>query len=232
MDSNKLQKLRSRTFHHSSTEQDCGEGGKQNAPFLFRPQYNKYLPRAALNPSMASFQSIHTRRGSCPLLIAAVVAWFTISLSRFFISNCAGYSACSAEAISTPSSGASSAFLSVTRMFTPPHFFCAYTSALGVNSVATKRTPPIARPFRYRASSTASIHGAPSTSKGVSVPRPTETLVPSISPTPGSSNAAVRLRILGDGLTHGTPVESSQSPRCQPSIATTVSRAPMPRSEL
>ena len=59
----------------------------------------------------------------------------------------------------------------------------------------------------------------------MSVPRPTETLVPSISATPGYSAASFRLRMFGEGSTHIAPVESYQSPRSQPRIGTTVRSA-------
>src|SRR5205807_2258576 len=100
------------------------------------------------------------------------------------------------------------------------------------NVVGTKRTPAIPRPFRYAANSLLLIQGAPTSSNGVSVPRPTEMFVPSISATPGYSAAWVTLRKFGDGFTHSSPVESNQSPRCQPSIGTTVSFALIPRSTL
>ena len=41
------------------------------------------------------------------------------------------------------------------------------------------------RAFSSAASLTPSIHGAPTCSNGVSVPRPTEMFVPSIAPMPG-----------------------------------------------
>src|SRR5215813_14455013 len=97
--------------------------------------------------------------------------------------------------------------------------------SLGVKLTGTKRTPGMLRAFRYAASSLPLIHGAPSNSNGVSVPRPTETLAPSTIPTPGYKVAAVRLRRFGDGLIHSRSVESNQSPRIQPSKGTTFSRA-------
>src|SRR5271169_1603482 len=117
-------------------------------------------------------------------------------------------------------------------MFTPEHVCPLYTLAAGVNVTGTNRTPAIPRTFKYAASSLLFIHGAPSNSNGVSVPRPTETLVPSISATPGYNAASVTLLKFGDGFTHTSPVESNQSPRCQPSIGTTVSLALMFRSAL
>ena len=52
-------------------------------------------------------------------------------------------------------------------------------------------------------------------------------LVPSIAPMPGYSVAATRLRMFGDGLTHGRPVSSNQSSRRQFFIGTTVRSAPI-----
>src|SRR5436309_1939899 len=73
---------------------------------------------------------------------------------------------------------------------------------------------------------------APSSSNGVSVPLPTDTLVPSTRATPGYRVASVRLRRFGDGFTHPSAVESNQSPRIHPSIGMMVSFALILRSEL
>src|SRR5215468_8924094 len=108
-------------------------------------------------------------------------------------------------------------------MFTPWHNWPEYTLDVGVKLTGTNRTPEIDRAFRYSASSRALIHGAPICSKSLSVPRPTETFVPSIRATPGYSVASVRLRRFGDGLTQVSPVESNQSPRNHPSIGMTFS---------
>src|SRR6185312_4109140 len=95
----------------------------------------------------------------------------------------------------------------------------------GVNVVGTKRTPEMFRAFRYWANSFPLIHGAPTISNGVSVPRPTERFVPSTSATPGYKVVSVRLRRFGDGFTQASPVESNQSPRNHPCIWTTVNLA-------
>src|SRR5438876_365266 len=92
--------------------------------------------------------------------------------------------------------------------------------------------PEISRALRYCASSRPWIQGAPSSSNGVSVPLPTDTLVPSTRATPGYRVASVRLRRFGDGFTHPSAVESNQSPRIQPSIGMMVSFALILRSEL
>src|SRR5216110_3083955 len=92
----------------------------------------------------------------------------------------------------------------------------------GVNATGTNRTPAICRAFKYAASSRPFIQGAPSNSNGVSVPRPTETLVPSTKATPGYKVASVKLRKFGEGLVHSRPVESNQSPRIHPCIGTTL----------
>ena len=55
----------------------------------------------------------------------------------------------------------------------------------GVKRTGTKRTPGKRFVFKAPASARPSTHGAPTTSKGVSVPRPTETFVVSSSPIPG-----------------------------------------------
>src|SRR5580693_4732492 len=117
-------------------------------------------------------------------------------------------------------------------MFTPLQTCPLKTADVGVNVTGTKRTPAIPRAFKYAANSRLFIHGAPRSSNGVSVPRPTETFVPSIIATPVYSPASVILRKFGDGFTQASPVESNQSPRCQPSIGTTVNFALMPRSTL
>ena len=131
-----------------------------------------------------------------------------------------------------PNSGASNPFRPVSTIFTPSQLWPLYALAPGVKLTATNRTPAIPRRFRYAANSLPLIHGAPTSSKGVSVPRPTETFVPSISATPGYSVASVKLRKFGDGFTQARPVESNQSPRCHPSMGTTVSLAFRPRSAL
>src|SRR3989442_15376024 len=102
----------------------------------------------------------------------------------------------------------------------------------GMKLAATKRKPEMFLAFRYCASSVPLIQGAPSNSNGISVPLPTETLVPSTSATPGYNVASVRRRRLGDGFTHANPVESYQSPRIHPSMGTTVSLALILRSTL
>src|SRR5579862_9516923 len=117
-------------------------------------------------------------------------------------------------------------------MLTPWHCCNPYVLEVGVKFTGTKRTPEISRAFKYFASSAALIQGAPNNSNGESVPRPTETFVPSTSDTPGYSVASVKLRRFGDGLIHASPVESYQSPRIHPSSGTTWRRALMPRSLL
>ena len=72
--------------------------------------------------------------------------------------------------------------------------------------IGTTRTPGGFARLTRSASSRSRIHGAPITSNGVSVPRPTETLVVSNRPMPGYSTAAVSDRMFGDGLTHARPV--------------------------
>src|ERR1035441_620211 len=98
--------------------------------------------------------------------------------------------------------------------------------------MGTKRTPAMWRAFRNAAILFAPTQGAPTTSKGVSVPRPTETFVCSINATAGYSVAWFRSRKLGEGLTHSCDVESNQSPRIQPFMGTTVRLALMLRSVL
>ena len=92
--------------------------------------------------------------------------------------------------------------------------------------------PGSALAFSAAASAAPSIHGAPICSNGVSVPRPTEMLVPSIAPMPGYSVAATRLRMLGDGFTQARPVSSNHSSRRQFFIGTTVRSAPIFSSAL
>src|SRR5580698_8013030 len=144
----------------------------------------------------------------------------------------AGYNLRNPDANSIPNSGASNPLRSVRITFTPEHGCPLYSLDVGVNVTGTNRTPAIPRAFKYAASSFPLIQGAPTNSNGVSVPRPTETFVPSIRATPGYRAASITLRKFGDGFTHTRPVESNQSPRCQPSIGTTVSFALIFRSAL
>src|SRR5262249_54231416 len=97
---------------------------------------------------------------------------------------------------------------SINTMFTPPHSSFANFDDFGVNLIGTNLTP--AKPARFNASASfcPSIHGAPTTSNGVSVPRPTETLVVSSRPIPGYNNACVRLLRFGDGFTQVNAVPS------------------------
>src|SRR5215510_14000705 len=74
--------------------------------------------------------------------------------------------------------------------------------ARGVKRTGTNRTPGSRAAFNMDASFRPSSHGAPTSSNGVSVPRPTETFVVSSKPMPGYRLASVRLLMLGDGLTH------------------------------
>src|SRR5215475_4639397 len=96
----------------------------------------------------------------------------------------------------------------------------------------TKRTPGNLALFNASASLGPSTHGAPTTSNGVSVPRPTETLVGSSRQTPGYKVASVRLRMFGEGLTHVSPVESNHCERFQSSTRTTKRSALMLRTLL
>src|SRR5205814_7611265 len=102
-------------------------------------------------------------------------------------------------------------------MLTPLHSSFLKTDDLGVKRSGMKRTPGILRAFKYVASLGPSNQGAPITSKGVSVPRPTERLVVSSKPTPGYKAASVRLRMLGEGLIQTSPVASNHIARPQPS---------------
>jgi FAD/FMN-containing dehydrogenase len=119
---------------------------------------------------------------------------------------------------------------SVITMLIPRHSLSLNTEERGVNRTGTKRTPGIRRLFRYDERLCASIQGAPTSSKGVSVPRPTETFVVSSSPIPGYKVASVRLRIFGDGFTQVRFVESNHIERRQPSILITRKSQPILRS--
>ena len=55
---------------------------------------------------------------------------------------------------------------------------------LGVKITGSKRTPGRRRSLSALARTCGSIHGAPTTSNGASVPRPTDSFVASSSPTP------------------------------------------------
>src|ERR1700722_15861572 len=101
-----------------------------------------------------------------------------------------------------PNSGESKVFRSSTNRFTPSHRSPEKLLDDGVKPMGTKRTLWIPRAFKYAASSRPFIQGAPTTSNGVSVPRPTETFAPSIKATPGYKPAAVTLRKFGEGFTH------------------------------
>src|SRR5581483_9333489 len=96
-----------------------------------------------------------------------------------------------------------------------------YSEAVGRNRRGINRTPGKWRPFKYTATSRARNHGAPTISNGVSVPRPTETDFPSSKHVPGYKIASVKLRMLGDGLTHSNPVSSNHIERRQPVILMT-----------
>ena len=93
-------------------------------------------------------------------------------------------------------------------MFTPPHNWPAYWLLSGVKRMGTKRTPAKPAWFSARASRMPSSHGAPISSNGVSVPRPTDKFVISNRPIPGYKTASAKLRMFGDGLTHSWPVRS------------------------
>src|SRR5436189_6287727 len=103
-------------------------------------------------------------------------------------------------------------------MLTPAQSSFLKTEVDGLNRIGIKRTPGMRRAFKYAASFGPSIQGAPTTSNGVSVPRPTETFVVSSRPMPGYKVASVRLRMFGEGLIQVSPVESSHIARRQFSI--------------
>src|SRR6185295_16622953 len=117
-------------------------------------------------------------------------------------------------------------------MLMPRHSTPLKTEVVGVNLAGTKRTPAIRRLFRYAASSSPLIQGAPTNSKGVSVPLPTDTLVVSSRPMPGYKVASVRLRMLGEGLIQVRLVASNQVERRQPSILITRNSHPIFRCSL
>ena len=78
-----------------------------------------------------------------------------------------------------------------------------------MKAVGYTRTPGRRRAFSASASRGPSIHGAPTCSNGVSVPRPTDRFAHSIAPMPGYSVASFRFRMFGDGFTHSIPVASN-----------------------
>src|SRR5437660_1637524 len=86
---------------------------------------------------------------------------------------------------------------SVIVIRTPPQVFFANTLDDGVNDVASKWIPGNDIAVSSRASVAPSTYGAPATSNGVSVPRPTDTADSKI-PMPGYSPASVTLRIFGE----------------------------------
>ena len=75
---------------------------------------------------------------------------------------------------------------------TPPQSSSLKVDALGLKRIGTKRMPLMLRSLRYLARFRPLIHGAPTTSKGVSVPRPTLTLVVSSRPSLGRSTGSLR----------------------------------------
>ena len=74
---------------------------------------------------------------------------------------------------------------SVTCSWHPPHVAPACFWNVGWNSVGRKCTPGRLRAFRASASGVAVSHGAPNSSNGRVVPRPSDRLVPSSSTMPG-----------------------------------------------
>src|SRR6266571_1151566 len=60
-------------------------------------------------------------------------------------------------------------------MDAPPHRCPLYSPAIGMNGCPVKCTPGRLRAFSAAATSSPFIHGAPNSSKGACVPRPTET---------------------------------------------------------
>ena len=74
---------------------------------------------------------------------------------------------------------------SVTWIWQPPQVSPACFWNVGWNSAGRNQTPGRARPFMAAATACASSHGAPASSNGRVVPRPSDRLVPSSSTMPG-----------------------------------------------
>ena len=119
---------------------------------------------------------------------------------------------------------------SVSTIFTPLQISFSYFGwvlipgmDLGVKTVGLNRIPGKRRAFNQIARESASIQGAPKCIKGVNVPRPSDTLVPSSRQMPGYTVAVCKSGILGEGLIKGRPVSSNHMERCQPLMGMTVS---------
>src|SRR5262249_1227984 len=112
-------------------------------------------------------------------------------------------------------------------MFTPPHSWPANVDDFGVNLIGTNRTPGKRARFSASDSFWPSIQGAPTTSNGVSVPRPTDTVVDSRSPIPGDSVGSFRLRRLGDGFVQAGAGPAKLSALLHPPTLMTVRSAPI-----
>src|SRR5690606_20098279 len=97
---------------------------------------------------------------------------------------------------------------SVTWNCAPAHSCPANLWNVGWKYASRKCTP--GRPSRFSLAhrSRASIHGAPNSSKGLVVPRASETLVASNKHIPGYTTAVSTVGMFGDGRTHGNPVSS------------------------
>ena len=97
---------------------------------------------------------------------------------------------------------------SVTWIWHPPQSVLACLWNVGSKKTGLNHTPGSARWLSASARRSPSIHGAPMSSKGRVVPRPSDRCVPSNSTAPGYTMAVSSVGMFGDGRTHGRPVAS------------------------
>src|SRR5258708_2855044 len=104
---------------------------------------------------------------------------------------------------------------SVTVTPAPSHICPAYGLESGVNRSAINRTPGTDRRFISLTNASLPIHGAPTRSKGLSVPRPTDSPPACRISKPGYKISAENERKFGEGFTHGNPESSNHYRRRQ-----------------
>ena len=103
-----------------------------------------------------------------------------------------------------------------------------YLEKVGTKYASRATAPSAASSLASSGSNLSSTHGAPLASKGVVVPRPSETFVPSTRPMPGYISAVAGVGMLGEGGTQRRRVSDQSMFLAHPSIGTTSSSALLP----
>ena len=146
--------------------------------------------------------------------------------------NSLGYISYAVFTIAIPTTTGVNAARSVTWSCTPEHVSPANSENHGWKYASRNATPGKSNLRSSAAHSYASMYGAPFSSKGFVVPRPSDSSVPSRCTVAGNTAHVSIVGIFGEGKIHGRPVSSCHISRPHPVIFTTSSSHPIPECSL